>query len=47
MVAIGCRLFLPQDTLRNALALSEVEREPGDNAISDALALPRSHGHPR
>jgi putative ATP-binding cassette transporter len=37
MVAIGRRLFLPQGTLRNALALPEVESDPGDGAILDAL----------
>jgi putative ATP-binding cassette transporter len=38
MVAIGRRLFLPQGTLRNALALPEVESDPGDGAIVDALS---------
>lgn len=38
MVAIGRRLFLPQGTLRDALALPEVERDPGDCAIGDALS---------
>jgi putative ATP-binding cassette transporter len=38
MIAIGRRLFLPQGTLRNALALPELERDPGDGAIADALS---------
>jgi putative ATP-binding cassette transporter len=37
MIAIGRRLFLPMGTLRNALALPDVEAEAGDAAIEAAL----------
>ena len=38
MVAIGRRLFLPQGTLRDALALPEVAGETDDGAVHEALS---------
>lgn len=38
MVAIGRRLFLPQGTLRNALALPAADSDKGDDVIVEALS---------
>jgi putative ATP-binding cassette transporter len=38
MVAIGRRLFLPQGTLRNALALPAADGDKGDDVIVEALS---------